>query len=72
MSLGWSPMRSTIRVLNGFGKSLEGMLPKLRNGYLAPDAETARPGGDLSAGVFSGADGRVLSQCDGERRQTGG
>jgi chromosome segregation protein len=40
-SLGWS-LRSTIRVQNGFGKSLEGMLPKLRNGYLAPDSETAR------------------------------
>jgi chromosome segregation protein len=36
------PLRATIKVLNGFGKTLEGMLPKLRNGYLAPDAETAR------------------------------
>jgi chromosome segregation protein len=36
------PLRQTIRVLNGFGNSLEAMLPKLRNGYLAPDAETAR------------------------------
>ncbi|MFC5865510.1 chromosome segregation protein SMC [Acidicapsa dinghuensis] len=35
-------LRSSIRVLNGFGNSLDGMLPKLRNGYLAPDAETAR------------------------------
>jgi len=39
---GLIPLRSTIRVLNGFGNSLEAMLPKLRNGYLAPDAETAR------------------------------
>jgi chromosome segregation protein len=39
---GLIPLRSTIRVLNGFAHSLEAMLPKLRNGYLAPDAETAR------------------------------
>ena len=39
---GLVAIRSTIRVQNGFGKSLEGMLPKLRNGYLAPDSETAR------------------------------
>jgi chromosome segregation protein len=39
---GLVPLKSTIRVLNGFGNSLEAMLPKLRNGYLAPDAETAR------------------------------
>ena len=36
------PLRSTIRVLNGFGRSLDAMLPKLRYGYLAPDSETAR------------------------------
>ena len=29
-------------MLNGFGNSLEGMLPKLRNGYIAQDADTAR------------------------------
>lgn len=39
---GVVPLRSSIRVLNGFGNSLEGMLPKLRHGYLAPDSETAR------------------------------
>jgi len=39
---GLVPMRQTIRVLNGFGRTLEGILAKLRNGYLAPDAETAR------------------------------
>jgi chromosome segregation protein len=39
---GLIPLRSTIRVLNGFGNSLEAMLPKLRDGYLATDAETAR------------------------------
>ncbi len=31
------PLKSTIRVLNGFGKSLEVILPKLRDGYIVPD-----------------------------------
>ena len=39
---GLISLRSTIKVLNGFGRSLEAMLPKLRDGYLAPDSETAR------------------------------
>jgi chromosome segregation protein len=36
------PLRSCIRVLDGFGRSLEAILPKLREGYVAPDSETAR------------------------------
>ncbi|HWC15499.1 MAG TPA: chromosome segregation protein SMC, partial [Terriglobales bacterium] len=36
------PLTSCIRVLNGFGKSLEVILPKLRDGYITPDASTAR------------------------------
>ena len=39
---GLVPLRQAIRVLNGFGNSLEAMLPKLRHGYLAPDSDTAR------------------------------
>ncbi|HEY9125706.1 MAG TPA: chromosome segregation protein SMC, partial [Acidobacteriaceae bacterium] len=39
---GLIPLRSTIRVLNGFGNSLEAMIPKLRDGYLTQDAESAR------------------------------
>ncbi len=35
-------LKDCIRVLNGFGNSLEGILPKLRDGFVAPDAETAR------------------------------
>jgi chromosome segregation protein len=35
-------LRHSIRVLNGFGRSLEDVLPKLRNGYIAPDSATAR------------------------------
>jgi chromosome segregation protein len=36
------PLKRTIRVLNGFGKSLEVILPKLRDGYIVPDANFAR------------------------------
>src|SRR5579862_5349216 len=31
------PLKNTIRVLDGFGKSLEVILPKLRDGYIVPD-----------------------------------
>ncbi|HEX3436774.1 MAG TPA: chromosome segregation protein SMC [Pseudacidobacterium sp.] len=36
------PLKNCIRVLDGFGKSLEVILPKLRDGYVTPDNETAR------------------------------
>jgi chromosome segregation protein len=36
------PLKHCIRVLNGFGRSLEVVLPKLRDGYIAPDANAAR------------------------------
>jgi len=36
------PLKHTIRVLNGFGKSLEVILPKLRDGYIVPDPQFAR------------------------------
>ncbi len=36
------PLTHCVRVLNGFGNSLEVVLPKLRNGYIAPDAGVAR------------------------------
>lgn len=39
---GARPLKDCIRVLNGFGRSLEVILPKLREGYIAPDADTAR------------------------------
>ena len=35
-------LKSTIRVLDGFGKSLEVILPKLRDGYIVPDADAGR------------------------------
>jgi chromosome segregation protein len=36
------PLKHCIRVLNGFGRSLEVVLPKLRDGYIAPDSHIAR------------------------------
>jgi chromosome segregation protein len=36
------PLKSCIQVLNGFGKSLEVILPKLREGYITADAQVAR------------------------------
>ena len=36
------PLKNTIRVLNGFGKSLEVILPKLRDGYIVPDPTLGR------------------------------
>ncbi|MBV9669786.1 MAG: chromosome segregation protein SMC, partial [Acidobacteriales bacterium] len=36
------PLTAAMKVLDGFGRSLEVVLPKLRDGYITPDAETAR------------------------------
>jgi len=36
------PLKHTIRVLDGFGKSLEVILPKLRDGYIVPESGMAR------------------------------
>ncbi len=36
------PLKSCIRVLNGFGRSLEVVLPKLRDGYITQDSNIAR------------------------------
>ncbi len=39
---GLTPLREAVKVLNGFGRSLETLLPKLRHGYLAADAIEAQ------------------------------
>jgi chromosome segregation protein len=39
---GVIPLKDCIRVLDGFGRSLEVILPKLREGFVAPDNATAR------------------------------
>jgi chromosome segregation protein len=46
------PLKQCIRVLNGFGKSLEAILPKLGNGYIAPDSSTAREMAMENPGAF--------------------
>ena len=35
-------LKDCVRVLNGFGNSLEAILPRLRNGYIVPDANAGR------------------------------
>ena len=39
---GLTPLRDAIKVLNGFGRSLESLLPKLRHGYLAENSIEAQ------------------------------
>ena len=39
---GVTPLKDAVRVLNGFGRSLETILPKLRDGYLVETAELAQ------------------------------
>ena len=48
---GIVPLKDCIRVLDGFGKSLEVILPKLREGFVAPDSETARSPGSFESAV---------------------
>jgi len=42
MADGIVPLKDTIRVLNGFGRSLEAILPKLKNGYIVEDTGLAQ------------------------------
>jgi chromosome segregation protein len=39
---GIVPLKNCVRVLDGFGKSLEVILPKLRDGYIVPDSGLGR------------------------------
>jgi chromosome segregation protein len=39
---GLTPLKDSIRVLNGFGHSLESILPKLKYGYLVEDPQEAQ------------------------------
>jgi chromosome segregation protein len=39
---GVTPLKDAIKVLNGFGRSLETLLPKLRHGYLVESPEAAQ------------------------------
>jgi chromosome segregation protein len=57
---GIVPLKHAIRVLDGFGKSLEVILPKLRDGYIVPDANVGR---ELA---LSNPDAFFLSHATGE------
>ncbi|MDR3750031.1 MAG: AAA family ATPase, partial [Terracidiphilus sp.] len=39
---GLTPLKDSIKVLNGFGRTLESILPKLKNGYLVEDSGEAQ------------------------------
>ena len=39
---GLTPLRDAIKVLNGFGRSLESILPKLRHSYLVENSDEAQ------------------------------
>ncbi len=39
---GITPLKDTIKVLNGFGRSLESILPKLKHGYIVEDSLRAQ------------------------------
>jgi chromosome segregation protein len=54
-------LRDCVRVLNGFGSSLQEMLPKLRDGFIAPDAEAARRlAGEYPGGFFLSPGGEAF------------
>jgi chromosome segregation protein len=54
-------LKDCIRVLNGFGNSLEGMLAKLRHGFIAPNAETAkRLAAEHAQGFFLSPSGEMF------------
>ena len=64
------PLKNAIRVLNGFGRSLEVILPKLRDGYIVPDPDfRPRTGAGKSRRIFPFAVRRMLPQRDRDRRQ---
>jgi chromosome segregation protein len=66
---GVTSLKDSIRVLNGFGHTLEAILPKLRNGYIVEDpAEAQRLAGQNPHGYFLTLDG----ECFHSATVTGG
>ncbi len=66
---GLTPLRDAIKVLNGFGRSLEGILPKLRHGYLVESPHDAlRLAGQHPYAFFLTPDG----ECFHNSTVTGG
>jgi chromosome segregation protein len=66
---GVTPLRDAIRVLNGFGHSLETILPKLKHGYLVESTSMAQSlAGDYSHAYFLTPEG----ECFHSATVTGG
>jgi chromosome segregation protein len=66
---GMIPLKDSIRVLNGFGRSLESILPKLRHGYLVSDSgEAMRMASQHAHGYFLTPEG----ECFHNATVTGG
>ncbi len=66
---GVTPLKDAIRVLNGFGRSLETILPKLKHGYLVENsAEAQRLANEHSYAFFLTPDG----ECFHNATVTGG
>ncbi len=72
---GVRPLTECVRVLNGFGRSLEVLLPKLREGFVTPDAATARElAGEFPEAYFLSPTGETFHgvTVTGGRPSTGG
>jgi chromosome segregation protein len=66
---GLTPLKDTIRVLNGFGRSLEAILPKLKHGYLVESsADAQRLAGEHTNAFFLTPEG----ECFHNSTVTGG
>jgi len=66
---GITPLKDAIRVLNGFGRSLEAILPKLRYGYLVESSvEAQRLAGEFGHAFFLTPEG----ECFHNATVTGG
>jgi chromosome segregation protein len=66
---GLTPLKDTIKVLNGFGRSLEGILPKLKYGYLVEDSGQAQ---ELSSRHIEGFFLTPEGECFHNTTVTGG
>jgi chromosome segregation protein len=66
---GLTPLKESIKVLNGFGRSLEGILPKLKHGYLVEDSGQAQ---ELSSRYAKGFFLTPEGECFHNTTVTGG
>jgi chromosome segregation protein len=66
---GVTPLKETIKVLNGFGRSLEWILPKLKYGYLVEDSGQAQ---DLASKYIEGFFLTPGGECFHNTTVTGG